>query len=134
MDRRTKTIKEFKELNKQARSILNKMQRTSDPIILEELRKEFDEVNAKLTIIQKSAIAILEDDKPITKDKVTQKQAQEIWDAIRNKIRLAKFNDSGIELPAIDMAKLFRGRKSATWQDINSQVQDIINGWEPVTY
>lgn len=133
MDRQTKTIKEFKELNKQARSILNKMKRTSDPIILEELRKEFDEVNAKLTIIQKSAIAILEDDKPITKDKVTQKQAQEIWDAIRNKIRLAKFNDSGIELPAIDMAKLFRGRKSATWQDINSQVQDIINGWEPVT-
>lgn len=133
MDRRTKIIKEFKELNKQARSILNKMQRTSDPIILEELRKEFDEVNAQLSITQKSAIAILEDDKPITKDKVTQKQAQEIWDAIRNKIRLAKFNDSGIELPAIDMAKLFRGRKSATWQDINSQVQDIINEWEPVT-
>ena len=133
MDRQTKTIKEFKELNKQARSILNKMKRTSNPLVLEELRKEFAEVEAQLSITQESAIAILEDDKPITKDKVTQKQAQEVWDDIRNKIRLAKFNDSGIELPAIDMAKLFRGRKSATWQDINSQVQDIINGWEPVT-
>lgn len=133
MDRQTKTIKEFKELNKQARSILNKMKRTSNPLVLEELRKEFAEVEAQLSITQESAIAILEDDKPITKDKVTQKQAQEVWDDIRNKIRLAKFNDSGIELPAIDMSKLFRGRKSATWQDINSQVQDIINGWEPVT-
>ena len=66
------------------------------------------------------------------KERVTQKQAQDVWDAIRWKIRLARFNDEGIELPAIDMAKLFRGRKTATWKDINSQVQDIINGWEPL--
>lgn len=58
-------------------------------------------------------------------------QAQAVWDSIRNNIRLAKFNDAGIELPAIDMAKLFQGRKSATWQDINAKVQDIINTWEP---
>ena len=67
------------------------------------------------------------------KERVTQKQAQDVWDAIRWKIRLARLNDEGIELPAIEMAKLFRGRKSATLRDINSQVKDIINGWEPVT-
>jgi hypothetical protein len=65
------------------------------------------------------------------KERITQMQAQAVWDSIRNNIRLAKFNDAGIELPAIDMAKLFQGRKSATWQDINAIVQDIINTWEP---
>lgn len=65
------------------------------------------------------------------KERITQMQAQAVWDSIRNIIRLAKFNDAGIELPAIDMAKLFQGRKSATWQDINAKVQDIINTWEP---
>ena len=64
-------------------------------------------------------------------DMITPMQAQAVWDSIRDNIRLAKFKDEGIELPAIDMAKLFQGRKSATWQDINAQVQDIINGWEP---
>ena len=67
------------------------------------------------------------------KEHITQKQAQDVWDSIRTNIRLAKFNDAGIELPAIDMAKLFRGHKSATWQEINCQVQDIINKWEPPT-
>lgn len=67
------------------------------------------------------------------KERITQKQAQAVWDSIRNNIRLAKFNNAGIELPAIDMAKLFQERKSATWQDINAQVQDIINRWEPPT-
>jgi len=66
------------------------------------------------------------------KERITQKQAQDVWDAIRWKIRLARFSDEGIELPAIDMAKLFRGRKTVTWKDINAQIQDIINRWEPL--
>ena len=67
----------------------------------------------------------------MNKERLTQEQAQATWNTIRKKIRLAKFNDDGIELPAIDMAKFFHGRKSATWQEINSKVQDIINRWEP---
>ncbi len=66
------------------------------------------------------------------KERITEKQAQSVWDSIRTNIRLAKFNDVGIELPAIDMAKLFRGRQSATWKDINAQVQEFINRWEPI--
>ena len=65
------------------------------------------------------------------KERITQQQAQAVWYSIRDHIRLAKFNDAGIELPAIDMSKLFHFRKSATWQDINAQVQDIINQWHP---
>ena len=65
------------------------------------------------------------------KERITQQQAQTVWDSIRDNIRLGKFNDAGIELPTIHMSKLFRGRKSATWQDINAQVQDIINQWQP---
>ena len=65
------------------------------------------------------------------KERITQKQAQDVWDSIRTNIRLAKFNDAGIKLPTIDMGKIFGERKSATWKDINAQVQDIINRWEP---
>ncbi len=66
------------------------------------------------------------------KKRITQVQAQKQWDEIRNRVRLAKYNDDGIELPAIDMGELFNGRKYATPQDISQQLKDIINRWNPV--
>jgi len=134
IDKAKKYLKEVKELNKQGRAILNEMKKTRNPQKLEALKKELDLVQDKVSVILPLAFEEAESDSPTPpKDEVTQEQAQEVWDSIRKKIRLAKFNDEGIELPAIDMAKLFRGRKSATLRDINSQVKDIINGWEPVT-
>ncbi len=67
----------------------------------------------------------------MSKERITQKQAQAIYDAIRNNIRLAKFNDSGIELPHIDMTELFQGRKSANIEKIQTGIQSIIDNWNP---
>lgn len=67
----------------------------------------------------------------MSKERITQIQAQAIYDAIRNNIRLAKFNDSGIELPHIDMTELFQGRKSANIEKIQTGIQSIIDNWNP---
>lgn len=66
------------------------------------------------------------------KERITQKQAQAIYDAIRGNIRLAKYNDSGMELPHIDMADLFQGRKSTNIEEITTGIQSIIENWKPI--
>jgi len=123
-------LKEYKQLNRQARSILKQMKVTPDSELRRELYKQFNAIQQRIDKVEVLVKQILEEyEKPI----ITPGQAQNVWDNIRQSIRLAKFNDNGIELPAIDMSKLFRGRKSATWQEINTQIQDIINEWEPLT-
>lgn len=67
----------------------------------------------------------------MSKERITPKQAQAIYDAIRNNIRLAKFNDSGLELPHIDMTELFHGRKSVHIEEITTGIQSIIEDWKP---
>ena len=65
------------------------------------------------------------------KERMTLQQAQEAWNKIEENSRLAPFNDEGISLPHIDMAKIFNGRKSMTWHAITDEVQRIINEWQP---
>ncbi len=65
------------------------------------------------------------------KERLTLQQAQANWDKIENHIKLAKFNDDGITLPHIDMAKIFNGRQSMTWHAITEEVQHIIDTWKP---
>ena len=65
------------------------------------------------------------------KERMTLQQAQEAWNKIEENIRLAPFNDEGISLPHIDMAKIFNGRKSMTWYAITDEVQRIIDEWQP---
>lgn len=65
------------------------------------------------------------------KERMTLQQAQEAWNKIEENIKLAPFNDEGICLPHIDMAKIFNGRKSMTWHAITDEMQRIINEWQP---
>ena len=65
------------------------------------------------------------------KERMTLQQAQQAWDKIEQNIKLAPFNDEGISLPHIDMAKIFNGRLSMSWQKITEAIQDIINKWDP---
>lgn len=65
------------------------------------------------------------------KERMTLQQAQQTWDKIEQKIKLAPFNDEGITLPHIDMAKIFNGRQSMTWHAITDEVQHIIETWQP---
>lgn len=69
----------------------------------------------------------------MSKKTLTQQQAQETWDKIREQVRLAPFNDEGISLPDIDMAKIFRGRNSLTWEKVTQEVTSIIENWLPST-
>ena len=109
------------------------MKVTPDSEVRRELYKQFNAIQQRIDKVEILVKQILEEyEKPLT-DTITPRQAQNVWDNIRQSIRLAKFNDNGIELPAIDMSKLFRGRKYTTWQEINTQIQDIINEWEPLT-
>lgn len=132
LEKSKKITKEIKELNKQSREILNQIKKTRDPLKLENLQKEFDALQEKVSTLLPLAFEEAESDCPaLQKDELTQEQAQEVWDSIRATIRLAKFNDSGIELPEIDMAKIFQGSKTAKWQEVNSQIQKIIKIWKP---
>ena len=125
-----KVLTEYKQLNRQARAILKQMKNAPDSESRRELHEQFNAIQQRIDKVEVLVKQILEEyEKPI----ITPGQAQNVWDNIRQSIRLAKFNDNGIELPAIDMSKLFRGRKYATWQEINTQIQDIINEWEPLT-
>lgn len=67
------------------------------------------------------------------KERLTLKQAQKVWNDIEQNIKLAPFNDEGINLPHIDMAKIFNGRQSMTWHAITDEVQRIIEEWQPPT-
>jgi len=126
-------LKELKSINKRARSIFAEMKKTNDPQTCAQLQKEFDENQAEFDEVWRSAETVLIKNSTATipEDEITLDQAQNVWNSIRENIRLAKFNDSGIELPDICMAKLFKDRKSVRWQDINAEVQSIIDKWEP---
>lgn len=67
----------------------------------------------------------------MSKKSMTQQQAQATWDKIRDHIRLAPFNDDGISLPHIDMAKIFNGRQSMSWNAITDEMQRIVESWQP---
>lgn len=126
-------IKEFKELNRQTRTIIKKMSEASDHQTFLKLQNELDALQPRLDELTQIAKTIIDENENPPKNIMTPLQAQFIYDAIRQKIRLAKFKDSGIELPDINVKKLFHGRKIANVQDITNQIQDIINRWEPVT-
>lgn len=67
----------------------------------------------------------------MNKKRLTLEEAQKIWDNIEHNIKIAPFNDEGFALPHIDMAKIFSGRLSMSWQKITEAIQDIINKWDP---
>ena len=62
---------------------------------------------------------------------MTLQQAQQTWDRIEQGVKLAPFNDDGINLPHIDMAKIFNGRQSMTWNAITDEIQRIVESWQP---
>ena len=62
---------------------------------------------------------------------MTLQQAQQAWDRIEQEIKLAPFNDDGISLPHIDMAKIFNGRQSMSWNAITDEIQRIVESWQP---
>ncbi len=65
-------------------------------------------------------------------ERLTLKQAQDIWDEIQNGIALnGKMDGNGVKLPAIDLAKIFAGRKSMTWHEIGRELVTIIAAWQP---
>jgi hypothetical protein len=64
-------------------------------------------------------------------DRITQKQAQGIWDAIKASITLAPCEGAAFPLPAIDMAAIFNGRKSMTHKAIVSAIREKIDAAIP---
>ena len=65
------------------------------------------------------------------KERLTLEEAQKVWDNIEHNIKIAPFNDEGFALPHIDMAKIYSGKKSMSWQKITEVIQDIICKWDP---
>lgn len=126
-----KFVKAFSRLNQQARAILNEYERTHDPDAKAELWQQLNEIQERLTEYNKIAALTMGEDETSPLDVVTIAKAQMTWDNIRSHLRLAKFNDEGIELPEIDMSQLFRGKEYATWQDINAHIKEIIDHWSP---
>lgn len=127
-------VREMRQLNKASRVILKQMQATNDHEEFMTLKAELEAINHRFNEIVPTALKTLEENENPPKNEtptVTPLLAQFIWENIRRKIRLAKFNDEGIELPQIDMKKLFNGCKRATVQEISDQLQDIINKWQP---
>ncbi len=65
-------------------------------------------------------------------ERLTLKQAQDIWNEMQQGIALnGKMDGKGIKLPSIDLAEIFAGRKSMTWQDIGRELATIIAAWQP---
>ena len=67
----------------------------------------------------------------MNKKRMTLQQAQQTWDRIEQEIKLAPFNDDGISLPHIDMAKIFNSRQSMPWNAITDEIQRIVESWKP---
>lgn len=57
------------------------------------------------------------------KERLTLRQAQSAWDAIRKCITLAPFKGKETQLPQIDMGEVFNGRKSMTWHAVVEAVR-----------
>ena len=123
--------KEYKALNRQARAIIKQMQLSPDSNTMAELQRQWDELQQRLDEVNEVAERILEENETPLTDIVTPTQAQNIWNNIRSKIRLAKFNDDGVELPAIDMKRLFDGRKYMSLKSFDEQIKHIIEEWNP---
>lgn len=56
-------------------------------------------------------------------ERITLQQAQRCYDSIQAQIKLAPSNGACVELPHIDMAGIFAGRKSMTWQAVTAAVK-----------
>lgn len=126
-----KIVKEYKQLNRQARAIIKQMQQSADSQTIAELQRQWSELQQRLDEINEVAVRIIEENETPLTDIVTPTQAQRIWDEIRNKIRLAKFHDEGIQPPDIDMKKVFAGKKYLEVHALNAAIQKIIGKWSP---
>lgn len=124
-------VAEFARLNRQARKLLALLETTHDENERKEVYEKFLAINQKLSDYNKRApLYIGELEEPLNHT-ITPLQAQRIWDDIRNKIRLAKFNDEGIQPPDIDMKKVFAGKKYMAVHALNDAIQEIICKWSP---
>lgn len=61
------------------------------------------------------------------RERITQKQAQGVYDAIKSRIKLS----GKVELPPIDMAEVFNERKSMTWYAVVEAVKQRIDAAVP---
>lgn len=61
------------------------------------------------------------------RERITQKQAQGVYDAIKSRIKLC----GKVELPSIDMAEVFNERKSMTWYAVVEAVKQRIDAAVP---
>ncbi len=67
-------------------------------------------------------------------ERLTMKQAQTRWDDIKENIYLnGKKGKHGVQLPSIDMATIFQGRQSMTWQHIADAIKEQVEAWQPET-
>jgi len=131
LEEQKKVIEEFKQLNKQARAILKQMKQSLDFETSMALQEQFNAIKRRLDKISSNAIKILEEnDKPLT-DIVTPTQAQNVWNGIRDNIRLAKFGDDGVPLPDIDMRKIFKRKKYLPLAEVTKEILSIIEKWQP---
>lgn len=62
------------------------------------------------------------------RERITQKQAQGVYDAIKSRITLCS---GKVELPSIDMAEVFNERKSMTWYAVVEAVKQRIDAIVP---
>lgn len=60
------------------------------------------------------------------KERMTLSQAQRVYDNIVRHVKITGWKDEKKELPPIDMAAIFAGRKSMTYYHVLRAINDIL--------
>ena len=125
-------IRESRKLNRQSRSILRQMKESQDHQKYMELKTTFDALQVRLDELDKIGEKLIEESEKPENGVVTPLQMYNLWSAIRGRIRLAKFGDNGVELPEIDVEKIFKGRRYRPLDEVTAEILSIIEKWQPL--
>ena len=115
-------IRESRKLNRQSRSILRQMKESQDHQKYMELKTTFDALQVRLDELDKIGEKLIEESEKPENGVVTPLQMYNLWSAIRGRIRLAKFGDNGVELPEIDVEKIFKGRRYRPLDEVTAEI------------
>lgn len=60
------------------------------------------------------------------RNRITIKKAQKVWDSIRTSLKIAPYQGEAQQLPHIDMAEIFAGRKTMKADEVEKEIRKRI--------